>query len=671
MSRALKITLWSGASLVAILAIVVAVLLNFDWNRAKPWISQRVSDATGRQFAINGDLSLTWHVPQQEALGWRNWIPWPRLNAKDVVFGNPSWAHEPVMARANQVTFSINPLPLLGKKIVIPSLALDAPQLSLERLKDGRNNWTFKKKDEPSAWQLDLQELVLNKGSISLNDAIKRAELRADVDTLGSQTGKDYRLGWRLVGTLNGEQVDGNGKAGSVLSLRKQRAQYPVEADVRVGKTHIRARGTLTDPSKLAALNLRLRIEGASMAHLYPLTNVVLPDTPPFMTEGHLVGEPNAEGGNWTYEKFTGRVGGSDLSGTLRYTVHKPRARLEGAVVSDYLNFKDLSPLIGADSAQSKANRGVKAVQPPDKVLPVENFRTERWTSVDVDVQFSGKKIMREKQLPIDNLVTRIRLQDGELSLAPLKFGIAGGKLVSNIRLDGRKKPVKADLRLTARHLKLKQLFPTIAEMRASLGEINGDASLTANGNSVATLLGSANGEIKAVIDQGTISKLLLEEMGLNVSSIVATQLFGDRQVNLNCAVNDFMVRDGVMQAKVGVIDTDEATIYLNGNIDLSKEQLALAIKPESKGLRLISLRSPLYVSGTFKKPQVGVDKGVVAAKAGSAIVLGALAPVAAALIPLINVGPGEKSECSRLLQVKTKRLQANEGSAEMDSSGK
>jgi uncharacterized protein involved in outer membrane biogenesis len=303
--------------------------------------------------------------------------------------------------------------------------------------------------------------------------------------------------------------------------------------------------------------------------------------------------------------------------------------------------------------------------------LPVENFRTERWTSIDTDVQFSGKKIVREKQLPIDNLVTRIQLRDGELSLAPLKFGIAGGNLVSNIKLNGRSKPVKAEMRLSARHLKLKQLFPTVAEMRASLGEINGDAALTAGGNSVAALLGSANGEVKAVINQGTISKLLLEEMGLNVSSIIATQLFGDRQVNLNCAVNDFAVKNGVMQTKLAVIDTDDATIYLNGNIDLSKEELALAIKPESKGVRLISLRSPLYVSGTFKKPQVGVDKGVVAAKAGGAVALGVLAPVAAALIPLINVGPGEKSECATLVQAKNSRLQAKQGNGEMESSGK
>lgn len=671
MSRALKIVMWSAIALLATLAIAVAVLLNIDWNRAKPWLNQHVSEATGRPFAINGDLSLTWQMPQRELLGWRGWIPWPRLNAKDVTFGNPEWAQEPLMAKAGQVTFSINPLSLLDKKIAIPSLALDTPQLYLERQKDGRNNWTFEQKDEPSAWRLDLQQLILNKGSVHIVDAVKRADLQANIDTLGEERGKNYRVGWTLAGTFNGETVKGSGKAGSILSLRRQRAQYPVEADIQAGKTRITARGMLTEPSKLAALDLRLKIEGASMAHLYPLINVVLPETPPFMTEGRLIGEPNALGGNWTYEKFTGKVGGSDLAGTIRYEARKPRPLLTGAVVSNFLNFKDLSPLIGADSPESKANRDAKVEQPPDKVLPVEPFRTERWTSIDTEVQFSARKIVREKQLPIDNLVTQIRLQDGVLLLAPLKFGIAGGNLVSNIRLDGKSTPMKAELRLSARHLKLKQLFPTADIMQASLGEINGDASLTSSGNSVAALLGSADGEIRAVINQGTISKLLLEEMGLNVGSIVVTQFFGDKQVKLHCAVNDFVVRKGVMQARAAVIDTEDATIYLNGDIDLAKEQLALEIKPQSKGLRLISLRSPLYVSGPFKKPDVGADKGVIAMKAGSALVLGILAPVAAALLPLVNVGPGEKSECATLLQMTNTKPETPENKNTAAPSGK
>ena len=39
-----------------LLALCVALLLTADWNRARPWINERVSEATGRPFAIRGDV---------------------------------------------------------------------------------------------------------------------------------------------------------------------------------------------------------------------------------------------------------------------------------------------------------------------------------------------------------------------------------------------------------------------------------------------------------------------------------------------------------------------------------------------------------------------------------------------------------------------------------------
>jgi hypothetical protein len=560
------------------------------------------------------------------------------------------------MVEAQQVTFSVNPLPLIEKRIVIPTLSLDTPKLTLERQQDGRNNWTFGSGGRPSAWKLDLQRLALHRGTIQIIDAIREAKLDAKLDMLDEAHAEGYRIGWTLGGTLGGEKVEGRGKAGSILSLKDQSTEYPLEADVHVGKTTLKAKGTLTDPRKLAALDLQLKISGVSLSQLYPVFGVVLPQTRAYVTEGHLTGSPNALGGNWKYEKFSGLIGASDIAGSLRYQARKPRPILEGAVESNYLNFSDLAPLIGADSNASKAERGDRTVQPPDKVLPVDTFNNKRWTRIDTDVQFTGHRIVRKQQLPIDNLVTRVRLKDGVLSLAPLKFGIAGGKLVSNLTLDGNNTPIKADLKLSARHLELKRLFPKMMTMQPSLGEINGDAALSASGNSVASLLGSSNGEIKAVINQGTMSKLLLEEMGLNIGSIVVTQLFGDKQVQLNCAISDFNVENGVMHARAFVVDTEDATIHVEGIVNLAKEQLALSIYPETKGLRLISLRSPLYVKGPFKNPKVDVDKGVLALKAGSALALGVLAPVAAALIPLVNVGPGEKSPCGTLLaQANTK----------------
>jgi uncharacterized protein involved in outer membrane biogenesis len=98
------------------------------------------------------------------------------------------------------------------------------------------------------------------------------------------------------------------------------------------------------------------------------------------------------------------------------------------------------------------------------------------------------------------------------------------------------------------------------------------------------------------------------------------------------------------------VVDTDDATINVNGTVNLASEQLDLTLKPDSKGVRVITLRSPLYLRGTFKQPDVSVDKGVLAMKAGGAVALAVVAAPLAALLPLINTGPGEDSACAKLL---------------------
>lgn len=653
MSRGTNIAIWSAAAIAALLVVAVSLLATFDWNRAKPWISKRVSETTGRQFDIHGDLSLTWHAPLGVS-GWRAWIPWPRLSAQQITIGNPDrtdWDNSTHMAQVQQVVFAVSPLALLRRKLVIPSLAVEAPQLHLQRLADGRNNWTFDamRDSDETPWQIDLQRIILNKGSVRLVDAMRNADLRADIDTLGNRD-DEYRIGWRIGGSFNGEQVSGNGRAGNVLILRDRNTRYPLDASLRIGKTVIVANGTISSPAHPSEIDFQLKMEGVTMAHLYPLIGVVLPETRPFITEGRLLGKPGENGGEWTYENFSGKVGNSDLSGTLRFRGGSPRGRLEGSVVSGYLDFNDLSPLVGSDSERSRVERGIEVRQPADKILPVESFKKERWTSIDANVEFSGKKIVRREALPVNNLVTHIRLEDGILSLAPLKFGMAGGHLVSTIRLDGNADPVRGEVKISAQHLKLKELFPKLAGSQGTLGEMNGEAVLGGAGNSVAALLASASGQVRAVANEGTMSKLALESMGMNLGSMMVMQLFGDKQVRIHCAAADFELRHGVMHARAFIVDTEEAILNLDGNIDLAKEKISLTLYPESKGLRLISLRSPVFVIGSFKKPKMVVDKGALAMKAGSAIALGVLAPVASALLPLVNVGPGEDSQCGSLL---------------------
>src|SRR5690606_7359845 len=182
-----------------------------------------------------------------------------------------------------------------------------------------------------------------------------------------------------------------------------------------------------------------------------------------------------------------------------------------------------------------------------------------------------------------------------------------------------------------------------------SFGELHGDAKLSAQGNSVAELLAHSNGEIKALVSRGTISHFLLEAAGLNVANMVMAKLFGDEQIVLHCLASDFGVKNGMMTARAFRLETDDTIVDVTGTVNLDTERLDLDIRPANKTLRIFTLRSPLYAKGTFKHPDVGVQAGPLAARAGAAVVLGVVAAPFAALLPLLNVGTDDASGCGSL----------------------
>ncbi|WP_454871725.1 AsmA family protein [Paraburkholderia xenovorans] len=764
-----KIIAWLVAIIVILIVALTIFILTFDWNRARPYINDKVTQAIGRPFAINGDLKVGWRHPVGET-GWRGWVPWPRFSAANITVGNPDWTKQPQFATLDEIDFQVKVLPLLTHDIVIPAINLVNPSVDLERLLDGRNNWTFKlaSSSGPSEWKLDLHDIAFAKGNIALSDQQKKVDLQMVVDTLGqpipigeamkqqeaasrsasaeaigkagatrltaqanaqaaseaaaasaaaasgasaaditasgttAATGASgalvaggskgtseavsagasgavvasapasapasasaasgaeaqaaakreippYAIGWTVKGTYNKTPVSGSGKVGGVLALQDANRPFPVQADVKAGDLHVGLVGTITDPAHLAAVDLRLWLQGNSMARLYSLTGVTLPDTPPYATEGRFVGQFRSSGNVFKYENFTGRVGGSDLNGSLTYTAREPRPLLQGDLISHVLQFSDLAPVIGADSNASKAKRGDATVQPSNKALPVEEFRTDRWKAIDADVKFTGRRIIKNVNLPITDLYTHIVMTDGVLSLEPLKFGVAGGTLASDIHLDGSGTPLKGRFATSARHLKLKQLFPNFKTMQNALGEINGDAALTATGNSPAALAATSNGEVKALVTDGTVSRLLMEAAGLNVANVVYEKLFGNRDVKINCAAADFVATNGVLDSRVFALDTDDAVIDIEGNVNMRDETMDLGVHPHTKGFRVFSLRSPLYVKGTFKDPHVGVNAAALALRGGAAVGLGLINPFAA-LIPLLAPSNNKPLPCNQLL---------------------
>ncbi|RSC57799.1 AsmA family protein [Citrobacter amalonaticus] len=681
MTKAGKITAVITGTFLLLIVVVIVLIATFDWNRLKPTINQKVSTELNRPFAIRGDLGVVWERQKQET-GWRSWVPWPHVHAEDIILGNPPDIPEVTMVHLPRVDATLAPLALLSKTVWLPWIKLVKPDARLIRLSEKNNNWTFdlansENKDpnaQPSDWSFRLDTILFDQGRIAIDDKVSKADIEILVDPLGKPlpfsevTGnkakgdnakvEDYVFGLKAQGRYNGEPLTGTGKMGGMLALRSEGAAFPVQADFRSGNTRVALVGVVKDPMKMGGVDLQLKFSGDSLGELYDLTGVLLPDTPPFETDGRLVAKIDTNASSvFDYRGFNGRIGDSDIHGSLTYTTGKPRPKLEGEVESRQLRLADLGPLIGVDSGKGKEKaqrseqkKGEKSVQPADKVLPYDRFETDKWNVMDADVRFKGRRIEHGSSLPVSDLSTHILLQNADLRLQPLKFGLAGGSINANIHLEGDKKPMQGRADIQARRLKLKELMPDVELMQKTLGEMSGDAEFRGTGNSVAALLGNSNGNLKLLMNDGLISRNLMEIVGLNVGNFIVGQIFGDDEVRVNCAAANLDIVNGVARPQIFAFDTENALINVTGTASFASEQLDLTIDPESKGIRIITLRSPLYVRGTFKNPQAGVKAGPLIARGAVAAALATLVTPAAALLALISPSEGDANQCRTIL---------------------
>ena len=653
MRRAARFVLWMLAGLAGLLALLVVVIALFNWNLLRPWVAEQASEALQRPVAIEGDLEVEWR--------WQGGgLPWPHITARELVAGHPDGfsGEGEDMARVDYLALSINPIPLFARHVEIPRLEIGDSRILLQRNLDDQNNWVYERKqareESEDGWTVDLQSIALRHVELRMLDQMRKLDMTTRFNSLDTEDKDGYGMDWESSGTFNEAEVGGSGKVGGLLSLRDRAEPFPMQGEVSFGETRIAVEGSMTAPQGLASLDLQLKLAGSSLADLNALFGLALPTTPPYSTEGRLVAMLEGEDDTWRYEDFQGMVGESDLRGTLEYRLGGERPLLTGKLASDLLHFRDLGPLIGADTSQETKESGSDhdkkdREQPAGKALPVARIGSETWDLMDADVHFKGQRIIQNENLPLDDIEAHVLLQDRVLSFEPLNFGVAGGTLSNTIKVDGQGEVLRADMVTVARGLQLKQLFPGAESMDASFGQLHGDAQLKGSGDSIASLLGSSDGELTLALSRGTISRFLMEAAGLNVANVIFVKLFGDEQVMLECLVADFAVKDGLMQTRTFVLETEDAIVTMEGTVSLKDETLDLDIQPQNKTLRIFTLRSPLYARGSFKNPDVGVQAAPVAARAGAAVALGVIATPLAALVPLLNVGTEDDHDCTAL----------------------
>jgi uncharacterized protein involved in outer membrane biogenesis len=674
---------WTVLIAILIVLVIVAVacvvaLVAYDWNRAKPWLETRASASLGRAIELGGNVDLVWRW-RRRIDGTDTFSPGFALTAQDVRIGNPDWATRKRFAELASLDIDVRVFPLLWHRLEIPAMRLVHPKVDLEQRKDGANTWTFTPDGKPdgSSWNVEIGEIAFDEGEVAITDETRALDVRATITRLQTpipfgqrvegddpstrreviqRVGREaaqrlrkaaeeraerragrgttvapppYALAWKASGKIDGDRVTGQGRMGAVLALQNPKP-FPVRADVDFGATSIALTGTITDPTSPDALDMRLWISGPNLARLYAITGIALPNTPQYATVGRLTGHFHPRRSVLRYEDFTARVGGSDLAGTLTYRSDGERPVLSGDVESSLLQFRDLGTLLGAEPDE-EASTG--------RLLPSVPFNVERWKAMDADVHFTGKRV----------------------TLDPLGFDMAGGNVRSSIRIDAGAAPPKGVISIDGEHLKLHRLFENVGGLKQSPGEVSGKVRLAGAGNSVAALLGHSGGSLHLLTTGGRVSETLMEEAGLNFANVLIAKMKGDQMIDVDCAAAQFTVADGVARADLFVFDTDVAIVVIDGTINLGDERVELTLHPDTKNMRIFSLRSPLHVAGNFEHLDVSVDKKSLIARGGGAIALAVIATPLAALLPLTAPGGGDDDtkSCAPLVEELKKRSSA------------
>lgn len=619
----------------------------FDWNWLRGPIGRYASAQLQREVAITGDLRV------------HPWSLSPKAEAYGVRIGQPSWAKSvdpstTPMAQVQRIVVQVKILPLLRGQTILPFLALDRPHVRLLRAKGGKANWTFgaRKSDKPLKLPA-IQRFVINEGQLRVDDRQRGALFVGTVNAQERAGDRGGRFVLEGKGNLNRSAFVAEATGGPLLNISPSRP-YPFDARIQAGSTRITAEGQITRPFDLGRFETQLSISGADLNRLYDLTGLTLPNTPPYKISGRLV----RKGDRYDFQKLSGRVGDSDISGDLFVLTGRERPYLDAELRSRRLDFDDLGSLFGAAPATGRgetasAGQRVEAAQrdATQRLLPDATLQTERVRAMDAKVSYRAEAV-NAPNLPLRKVSLEMTLDEGVLTMDPLAFTFSRGDLRGKVRLDARPATPKTDIDVRLTNARLEDFIPIMSDgKRAIEGPVMARAKLTGTGNSVHRAASTADGSVTLVAPRGQIRQAFAELMGVNASKgLILLLSDSDKQTPVRCAVADFSVRNGVMTTNHLVADTGVVLAKGRGTINLATERMDFRIEGDSKKPRLVRLFVPITIKGPFMAPKIGLDPSKAVGQGGVAAALGSIVNPLAALLPFVTAGEAKDADCAGLV---------------------
>lgn len=621
-----------------------------------------------------------------------------RMQAPRIVIGAPAWSDAPHTLLAHDASLTLGYADLWrawrGQPLHIRLLEAADIDVQLERQADGRATWELGKTTTAAAPPSEpatlpsFGTLRVGNGHLQLADAVAPAQIDARFAlsdgraggspapagaaslTASDSSGIAVLAGGKATGAdaaTSGPVTLAPGEAGLKLKASGNYRKLPVRIDLHttgvldllvdgkdavaqpvqllasIGRAELNFNGSTTDPLHFAGLRGAFTLAGPTLAAVGDPLGITLPTTPAFRVQGTLVKDDTL----WKADVEDARIGSSRLDGAFTYDTRREVPLLTGRLGGTQLWLSDLGPAVGVPDAgdgQTKVSKGSGRVI-PDRAFDLPSLRAmDADVRVDIAELYTGTDVLAQ----LRPLRAHLLLADGVLTLSDIEARTAKGQLLGHLQLDGRGTQAKwtADLRLLsidlAQWLQLERGPNTPPYLS---GKLDAQVVVAGSGRSTAEILSSLDGDMRMHVRDGAISHLLVEAVGIDLAQALGIVIQGDEALPILCNVADFSVDDGVLRPKMFVINTRDSTIWLDGAASLRSERLDVTAVASPKDFSPLSLRTPLHVRGSFSQPEVSLEVGKLAGKAGAAALLALLNPLAA-IIPFID--PGADSEAKQ-----------------------
>jgi len=518
-----------------------------------------------------------------------------------------------------------------GAPLRLRLVQADGLALDWQRDAQGRTPWPLQPKGakhEPTPLP-QIDQLIIHNGTAKLDDAPLQLQGEGRFATEA-----DGHWKAELRGRLRGQQLalQAQASAGLALLSSPQAGAPPVQlkVDLSQGPQHLNFAGTAASLLDARALDGQLQVRGSSLAAVGKPFGVTLPNTPDFDLAGRL----QHASGVWQLGDAKARIGKSRLGGDFAFDTRPARPQLSGLLRGGPLRLADLGPAVGADKPPSR----------PGRVLPDKAFDLPSLKAMDarVAVALNELDLGTANLEPLKPVNGSLVLEDGVLALSHLNAGVAGGEITGSAKLDTRPAPPQWLASLDASDMAIERWFKPDVKLLTGhpvTGRMKARVDVQGTGRSTAELLGSLNGPVQLRLENGSVSHLLTEAVGLDIAQGLGLLLRGDKNLPLNCARLDGRFAAGVLRPRTALMDNRDSRIDLDGRVSLKDESLDLRVVAKPKDFSPLTLRAPVRVQGTLADPRVALEGKRLGGRAIAALALGSLSPPAALLA---FVDPGE-----------------------------